>query len=76
MARSDWRIGADDREMLLHMVGESARIVEASELKMASLVAGWSAERHAQIRSGVLSLEVGHLDMLAIPPDAAAPAVA
>ena len=76
IARSDWRIGAGHREMLLHMVEESVRVAEESEPANAALVADWSAERHAQIRSGLLSLEVGHLDMLAIPPDASAPAVA
>jgi hypothetical protein len=71
IARSDWRIGAGDREMLLHMIEESAQVAEESEPPTTALVARWSAERQAQIRASLLSLEVGHLDMLAIPPDAA-----
>jgi hypothetical protein len=57
--------------MLVHMIEESVRVAEESASATTALVADWSADRHAQIRSGVLSLEIGHLDMLAIPPDAA-----
>ena len=66
-ARSDWRIGAQHREMLLHMVEGSAAVAQETEPAAAALFAAWSAERHAQIESGLLSLEVGHLDTLAIP---------
>jgi hypothetical protein len=69
IAHSDWRIAAEHREMLVHMIEESVRVAEESASATTALVADWSADRHAQIRSGVLSLEIGHLDMLAIPPD-------
>ena len=66
-ARSDWRIGAGDREMLLAMVEESAAVARETEPSASALFAGWSAERKAQIGSGLLSLDVGHLDLLAVP---------
>ena len=66
-AHSDWRIGPEHRDMLLQMIEESTAVALETEPAAAAVFAGWSAERHAQIRSGLLSLEVGHLDMLAIP---------
>ena len=65
-AHSDWRIGAEHREMLTQMVGESTAVALETEPAAAAFFAGWSAERHAQIQAGLLSLEVGHLDMLAV----------
>jgi hypothetical protein len=67
IVHSDWRIGAEDREMLVQMVEETTAVALQMEPTAAALDAGWSAQRHAQIRSGLLSLQVGHLDMLAIP---------
>lgn len=69
-ARSDWRISTEHRDMLLQMVDESAAVAHETEPAAAAVFAGWSAERRAQIDSGLLSLEVGHLDMLAIPTPA------
>jgi hypothetical protein len=66
IARSDWRIGAGDREMLLHMVEESAAVAHDAEPETAHVWAAWLAERRAQVDSGALSLEVGHLDLLAV----------
>lgn len=67
-ARSDWRIGAEDSDMLRQMVVETAGAAGEAEPAAASLFAEWSERRSAQIRSGALALEVGHLDLLALPP--------
>ena len=66
-APSDWRIGADHREMLVPMVEESAAVALEMEPAAAALFAAWSAQRKTQIHAGLLSLEVCHLDLLAIP---------
>jgi hypothetical protein len=66
-ARSDWRIGGDDRVLLLQMAEESATVARETEPADAALFAAWLAERAAQIRGGLLTLDVGHLDLLAIP---------
>jgi hypothetical protein len=65
-ARSDWRIGADHREMLQLMVEESAAVARETERSASALFAGWLTERSAQIESGLLALDVGHLDLLAV----------
>ena len=68
-ARSDWRIGAERCEMLLQMVEESVAVARETEPTASAVFAGWSAERNAQIRAGLLALDVGHLDLLAVPGD-------
>lgn len=66
-ARSDWRIDSTHREMLLQMVTESAAVACEAEPAAAALFADWSAQRNAQIGAGVLALDIGHLDLLAVP---------
>ena len=66
-ARSDWRISAEHCDMLLQMVGESATVAREAEPAAAALFADWSALRKAQIEDGLLALDVGHLDLLAVP---------
>ncbi len=65
-ARSDWRINAQHRDMLLQMVEESAAVAREIEPATAAVFADWSAQRKAQIRAGLLALDIGHLDLLAV----------
>jgi hypothetical protein len=65
---SDWRITAEHREMLLQMVEESAAVARETQSASSALFTEWSEERNAQIRAGLLTLNVGHLDLLALPP--------
>jgi hypothetical protein len=65
-ARSDWRIGADHREMLQQMVEEAAAVARETEPSASALFAGWLAERNAQIESALLALDVGHVDLFAV----------
>lgn len=65
-AYSDWRIGVEHREMLLRMVEEAAAVARETDPAAAPLVAGWRAGRIAQIESGLLALDVGHRDLLAV----------
>jgi hypothetical protein len=66
---SDWRITAEHREMLLQMVEESAAVARETQPGSSALFAEWSEERNAQIRAGLLTLNVGHLDLLAVPAE-------
>jgi hypothetical protein len=54
--------------MLRQMVVETAGAASEAEPAAATLFAEWSERRSAQMRSGALALEVGHLDLLALPP--------
>lgn len=64
-ARSDWRIRPEDRGMLSRMVEETAEVAIEAEPGLRALFSEWSAERREQIRSGLLSVEIGHLDLFA-----------
>jgi hypothetical protein len=66
---SDWRITAEHREMLLQMVEESAAVARETQSAASTLFTEWSEERYAQIRAGLLTLNVGHLDLLAVPAE-------
>jgi hypothetical protein len=66
-ARSDWRIGGEHREMLAQMVTESAAVAAEAAPADATLFTAWARERKAQVAAGMLTLEVGHLDLLAVP---------
>lgn len=68
-ARSDWRINAEHHEMLLQMVEESAAVARETQPEASALFTEWSEERNAQIRAGLLTLNVGHLDLLAVPAE-------
>lgn len=66
-ARSDWQIGAEHGDMLLKMLDEATAVACEAEPASSPLFAGWRAERSAQLRSGQLSMAVGHIDLLALP---------
>ena len=66
---SDWRITAEHREILLQMVEESAAVARETQSAASTLFTEWSEERNAQIRAGLLTLNVGHLDLLAVPAE-------
>ena len=66
-AHSDWRIGAEHTEMLLQMIEESAAVARETQPAASTLFTEWSEERNAQVRAGLLTLDVGHLDLLAVP---------
>ncbi|MBC7699217.1 hypothetical protein [Aquabacterium sp.] len=64
---SDWTIGQEHREMLLTMAREAAGVAIEAEPTNAPAVSAWLAEKLADIQQGLLSLNVGHLDLLAVP---------
>lgn len=67
-ARSDWRIGPTQQDMLRYLLDEATAVAHATDPAAAGLIAGWAAARRTQLEGGLLSLEVGHLDLLALPP--------
>jgi len=68
-ARSDWRIGAEDPGMLLQLLEESVAVARETAPQAAAAITEWSAQRSALIEAGRLALEVGHVDLLALPPE-------
>lgn len=67
-ARSDWQVGAKHGAMLRRMAEETAAVACETEPSGAARYAEWLSLRTAQIEAGTLSLTVGHLDLLALPP--------
>jgi hypothetical protein len=65
-ATSDWRIGPDHRRMLAAVI--DAEVIAAAEARpdAAPAIALWSAQRKAELGAGVLSLMIGHRDLLAV----------
>lgn len=67
-ARSDWQIGQAHREMLRRMAEESVAVALETDPSAAALYGDWLAQRTARIDAGLLTLTIGHLDLLALPP--------
>ncbi len=65
--KSDWRISPEHRRMLATLLEEATAVATAAEPRSAGLFARWLAERQAQLSGGLLSMSVGHLDLLALP---------
>lgn len=64
---SDWHMGAAHAEVLMTMAREAAAVALEVAPSSAAAVSTWLAERLRQAGQGELSLEVGHLDLLAVP---------
>ena len=67
-ARSDWQIGQAHREMLRRMAEESVAVALETDPSAAALYGDWLAQRVALLDAGQLTLTIGHLDLLALPP--------
>lgn len=67
MRESDWRIGSAHSELLLTMAKEAAAVVVEVNPSDAPVASAWMAERSHHVEQGVLSLQVGHVDVLAMP---------
>ena len=69
-ARSDWRIEAGQAGMLLRMVDECAAVADSTlsaEGALADSVNQWAMLRRRQVAAGLLTLQVGHRDVVALP---------
>jgi hypothetical protein len=70
MERADWQILPDATEMLGEMArGMAHAASEAAEAggTTADRVEAWRSDRLSEIADGSVSLEIGHLDLLALP---------
>jgi hypothetical protein len=66
-AASDWRLGARDEALLAALIaGEAGAAREAAPEAVARIDA-WEAQRRAQLSAHVLTLTIGHCDILAVP---------
>jgi hypothetical protein len=70
MARADWKIGRQSSPMLTEMLtGTALAATEAcAGITTAQSIAEWSQDRAAGIAKSEVSLCVGHLDVLGLPP--------
>jgi hypothetical protein len=64
---SDWRIGPGHGAMLTTLLEEAAAVAGEAAPSISSTVSAWRAARLEDQRRGALSMEVGHLDLLAVP---------
>lgn len=70
-ARSDWRLGASDGQILRALVAGFADVARRGGAMTGREVDGWLRLRREQIEGGRLALVVGHVDLLAVGRDAA-----
>ena len=66
-AQSDWQIGPGDRAMLQALIAAEAEAATAAAPDAAPAVARWRARRQSEIAAGVLTVIIGHCDVLALP---------
>jgi hypothetical protein len=67
-ARSDWYIGPTAPGLLRHLAREAAAVADATAPTSQAAHGAWLVQRAQQIDQGLLSLRVGHDDLLALPP--------
>ncbi|RPH46762.1 MAG: class I SAM-dependent methyltransferase [Burkholderiales bacterium] len=67
-ARADWRIDGGRRVLLQRLIDEAAGAASEAEPEGRAAFQAWAAMRTAHAADGRLVLEVGHLDLLALPP--------
>jgi len=70
---SPWRLGSEDTRLAELLVEGWVEAGCAEDPDGASRVRAWGVDRMARIRSGAFHLTVGHLDLLALPPEDPAP---
>lgn len=68
LAPSTWHIGPGHPGMLQQLLTEAASVARESQASASATLADWLACRSAQLAAGRLSLEIGHQDLLALPP--------
>ncbi|MEO3474480.1 class I SAM-dependent methyltransferase [Roseomonas sp. CAU 1739] len=68
-AASDWRIDRRDGVLAAEMVTGHAKAALPWDRRRAKAILGWAEARRAQVLAGLLSVTIGHQDLLALPPD-------
>jgi hypothetical protein len=69
-AASDWQIGPEHPAMLAAAIEAERRDAVEESPDRGALFAAWAERRQAALAAGVLSLTVGHRDLLALPRQA------
>lgn len=64
--RSDWRCGPEDKALQLELLTGWAKAAEEIGLSE-TLIADWKGARHAYMVAGQSHLQVGHVDLVALP---------
>jgi hypothetical protein len=67
LVRADWQIGPAATDMLGSLLDETLHAASATRADCRPSFERWHAHRRAQLSQGLLSLTVGHLDLLALP---------
>lgn len=67
-ARSDWRLGAAAPDLLAELIAGEASAARAAAPEHVAAIGAWEARRLDEASGGVLSLTIGHRDLLALPP--------
>ena len=67
-APSPWTLGPDDRELVQQLVNGWSAAAAEQQPDDADAIASWHARRTARIAEGAFTVEVGHVDVLALPP--------
>ncbi|MBW6399638.1 class I SAM-dependent methyltransferase [Roseomonas sp. HJA6] len=68
-APSDWIIDRRSRGFAEAIVTGHAAAALPWERRQAAAIADWAGARRAQAMDGLLSIRIGHQDLLALPPD-------
>jgi hypothetical protein len=67
-ARADWHIGPREAAMLQRLADETALVAAEAAPALQAAATAWHRRRTEQIGTGTLRAEIGHLDLLALPP--------
>ena len=67
LVRADWQIGPAATDMLRCLLEETVHAASEARPDCEPSFERWHAHRRAQLSQGLLSLTVGHLDLLALP---------
>ena len=67
LAPSPWRLGASDVELTRRLVAGWREVAAAAEPGRVAELARWADGRVGEVAAGALAVEVGHVDLLALP---------
>ncbi|MDO5735881.1 MAG: class I SAM-dependent methyltransferase [Propionibacteriaceae bacterium] len=70
VVETPWTLRSEDAPLVERYVSERVAAVSEQDAGLADAAHEWLSVRLAQLRAGTLTLEVGHLDLLALPPSA------
>lgn len=69
LGRSDWRLGPGDAALQAELLRGHVEAASAMAPEAAPRVAAWGTRRMAALRAPGAGVQVGHLDLLFLPPD-------